>query len=122
MGITVIGLKSLQQKLKDNVTMDDVARVVQKNGNDLVRTMKAETTTAYRGGYSGVIQSTGDTAGSIVKEARDGGLTAVVKPTTNYVQYVEYGTRFMPPEPIAQPSLDKVKPKFLNDLERLMKQ
>ena len=122
MGITVIGLKSLQQKLKDNVTMDDVAKVVQKNGNDLVRTMKAETPTAYRGGYSGVIQSTGDTAGSIVKEARDGGLTAAVKPTTNYVQYVEYGTRFMPPEPIAQPSLDKVKPKFLNDLERLMKQ
>ena len=121
MGITVRGLDKLQERLKDNVTLDDVARVVQKNGNDLVRTMKDETKTAYRGGYSGKVVSTGDTAGSIKLTPRDGGLTAVVGPTMDYDPYVEYGTRFMPAEPIAEPSLDKVKPKFLNDLERLMK-
>ena len=121
MGITVRGLDKLQARLKDNVTMDDVARVVQKNGNDLVRTMKAETLTAYRGGYSGKVVSTGDTANSINKKSEDGGLTARVAPTMAYDPYVEFGTRFMPPEPIAKPALDKVKPKFLNDLERLMK-
>ena len=116
MGITVRGLDKLQRKLKDNVTLDDVAKVVQKNGADLVRTMKAETTTAYVKGYT-----TGDTAGSINLKPADGGLTAIVGPTMDYDPYVEYGTRYMSPEPIAQPSLDKVRPKFLSDLERLMK-
>lgn len=116
MGITVKGLDKLQAKLRDNVTLDDVKRVVQKNGADLTRTMKAQTKVAYVKGYS-----TGDTASSINLRPEDGGLTAVVEATTDYAPYVEYGTRYMAPEPIAQPSLDKVRPKFLNDLERLMK-
>lgn len=115
MGITVKGLDTIQGKLKKNVTMDDVKRVVKKNGADLVRTMKEETTMAYVKGYS-----TGDTAGSINLEITDGGLTAKVGPTTEYSPYVEYGTRFMAPEPIARPSLDKVKPKFFRDIERLI--
>ena len=121
MGITVKGLDKIQVKLKDHATLDDVRRVVQQNGVRLTQTMKAETTIAYKGGYSGKVVSTGDTASSINMEIRDGGMTAVVGPTMDYDPYVEYGTRFMPPEPIAKPSLDKVKPKFIGDLERLMK-
>lgn len=121
MGIMVRGLDEIQAKLKDHATLDDVRRVVKQNGTRLTQTMKAETTTAYKGGYSGIIQSTGDTASSINMEIRDSGMTAVVGPTMDYDPYVEYGTRFMPPEPIAKPALDKVKPRFLSDLERLMK-
>ena len=121
MAITVRGLDKLQARLKDKATLDDVRTVVSKNGERLTKTMKEETKTAYRGGYSGVIQSTGDTASSINLNITDAGMTAKVGATMSYDKYVEYGTRYMPPEPICQPSLDKVRPQFLNDLERLMK-
>lgn len=116
MSVTVTGVEKLIGELKDNVKLDDVKRVVSKRGADLTHQMKAQTKTAYIKGYS-----TGDTAGSIKLTIEGGGMTAVVKATTNYAPYVEYGTRFMNPEPIVQPSLDVIGPKFISDLERLKK-
>lgn len=114
--VKVQGIEELAGKLKENVTMDDVKRIVQKNGADLTTTMKRQTTLAYVKGYS-----TGDTAGSIQMTLKNGGMTAEVATGTNYSPYVEYGTRYMSPEPIVQPSLDVIEPKFLNDLSRVMK-
>lgn len=116
--LTVKGLDVLEGVLKDNITMDDVKRIVNTNGQRLVQTMVRQTTKSYVKGYS-----VGDTAGSINKAPilEDGGLTAVVKATTNYVEYVEHGTRFMAAEPIVEPSLDAVKPQFYGDLKRVIK-
>lgn len=119
--LEVKGLEALEGVLKENVTLNDVKQIVRKNGADLTATMKRQTTISYVGGYSGIRQSVGDTAGSINLKFENGGLTAVVQATTDYVEYVEMGTRFMPAEPIAQPSLDKVAPKFYSDLSRVMK-
>lgn len=119
--LKVEGLEPLIGTLKENVTLNDVRRIVAKNGADLTTTMKRQTTISYVGGYSGIRQSVGDTAGSINLKITNGGLTAEVQASTAYVEYVEKGTRFMPPEPIAQPSLDKVGTKFLSDLSRVMK-
>lgn len=121
MSLKVEGLDTLAGALKENATLDDVKRIVAKNGADLTTTMKRQTTISYVGGYSGIRQSVGDTAGSINMKITDGGLTAEVQASTAYVEYVEKGTRFMPPEPIAQPSLDKVAPNFFRDLSRIMK-
>ena len=115
------GLDKLEKRLVDKANPDDIRRVVQKNGADLVRTMKDQTTKAYVGGYSGVPKTTGDTAGSINLNITDGGMTAKVGATMAYDEYVELGTRFMPPEPIVQPSLDKIGPQFINDLKRVLK-
>ena len=114
--LTVTGLTELEGKLKENVTLDDVRHIIKVRGAELNRTMKAQTTKAYVKGYS-----TGDTAGSINLKILDGGLTAEVATGTSYSPYVEYGTRYMSPEPIAQPSLDKVGTAFLNDMSRIMK-
>lgn len=116
MSLKVEGLEPLIGTLKDNVTLNDVKRIVAKNGADLTRQMKAQTTKSYVKGYS-----TGDTAGSINLKITNGGMTAEVQASTAYVEYVEYGTRFMSPEPIVQPSLDVVGTKFLSDLSRVMK-
>ena len=116
MSIEVTGLNELMGELKENVTLNDVRQVVLKRGADLTRQMKMQTKQAYVKGYS-----TGDTASSINLKIENGGMTAVVQATTDYSPYVEYGTRFMSPEPIVQPSLDIVGPKFINDLERLTK-
>lgn len=116
--MTVTGLEDLTATLKDNVTLDDVKRIVKHNGERLVRKMVRQTTEAYVKGYSH-----GDTAGSINKAPilEDNGLTAVVKAQTAYVEYVEGGTRYMNAEPIVLPSLDVVGRQFLNDLKRVSK-
>ena len=114
MSIKIDGLEEFQRTLKKNVTMDDVKRIVKTNGDRLIRYMKEQTTHAYVKGYS-----TGDTAGSINTEVRDGGLTVAVGATMNYDPYVEYGTRYMSAEPILDPSLERVRPQFLGDLEKI---
>lgn len=112
--IKVNGLEDFAKTLKPNVTMDDVKRIVQTNGNRLTRYMKEQTTHAYVKGFS-----TGDTAGSINAEPRDGGLTVAVGATMNYNPYTEYGTRYMSAEPILDPSLERVRPQFLSDLDKI---
>lgn len=114
--LTVEGLEPLIGTLKENVTMDDVKRIVQKNGADLTATMKRQTTRSYIKGYS-----TGDTAGSINMKPFNGGLGVEVATGTSYSPYVEWGTRYMEAEPIVQPSLDVIAPKFYSDLSRVMK-
>lgn len=114
MNVKFNGLDDCVGVLKDNVTMDDVKRIIKVNGDRLNRYMKEQTTHAYVKGYS-----TGDTAGSINTEVRDGGLTVAVGATMNYDPYVEYGTRYMSAEPILDPSLERVRPQFLGDLEKI---
>lgn len=114
MGVKINGLEDLQGALKPNVTMDDVKRIVKTNGDRLTNVMKRQTTSAYVKGYS-----TGDTAGSINAEIRDGGLTVAVGATMNYNPYTEYGTRYMSAEPILDPSLEVVRPQYLGDLEKV---
>lgn len=108
------GMDGLVKALKPNVTMDDVKRIVKVNGDRLNRYMKEQTTKSYVKGYS-----TGDTASSINTEVRDGGLTVAVGATMNYNPYTEYGTRYMSAEPILDPSLERVRPQFLGDLDKV---
>lgn len=114
MSIKLNGLEDFVGVLKENVTMDDVKRIVKTNGDRLNRYMKEQTTHAYVKGYS-----TGDTAGSITTEVRDGGLTVGVGATMLYNPYTEYGTRYMSAEPILDPSLDRVRPQYLGDLDKV---
>ena len=112
--ISIKGLDEFRRTLKPNVTMDDVKRIVKTNGNRLTRYMKEQTNKAYVKGYS-----TGDTASSINAEVRDGGLTVAVGATMNYNPYTEYGTRYMSAEPILDPSLERVRPQFLGDMDKV---
>lgn len=115
-GIKFKGLDKLQKKLKKNAEMADVKKVVKFHGGQLSERMKAQTQQSFTRGYS-----TGDTASSINVEITDGGLEARVGPTTNYAEYVEYGTRFMEAEPFVRPALDAQKDKFKSDLKKLMR-
>ncbi len=110
------GLEELQRDLKDNITLDDVKRVVQTNGARLSRKMKEQTKMSYVKGHS-----TGDTASSINAEPRNGGLSVAVGSTMSYTPYVEFGTRYMSAEPVVQPALQAVYPQFFRDIERMMK-
>lgn len=114
MKIKIEGLDELQKKLKDNVTLNDVKRVVQHNGAQLQTKMQAKAD--FKGGYA-----TGQTKRSIGLEIKDSGMAAEVGPETEYSPYVEYGTRFMSAQPFVRPALNEQKEKFKSDMQKLMK-
>lgn len=110
--IKLEGLDKLQKALKDNVTMDDVKKVVKHNGSELQR--KAQANADFKKGYQ-----TGTTKRSIGLEIVDGGFAAEVEPTTEHSPYLEYGTRFMDAQPFVGPAFNEQKEKFKRDMERL---
>ena len=112
--IKIEGLKELKKKLKDNVKLDDVKRVVRHNGSKLHEgvTDNADFTKGY---------ATGTTKRTIELSFRDDGFTATVEPTTEYSPYLEYGTRFMDAQPFVRPAHEIQKQKFKRDMDKLMK-
>lgn len=112
--IRIDGLEELEKKLKSNVTLDDVKRVVRQNGSELQRKMqsKADFTRGYQ---------TGTTKRSIGLEIKDSGLTAESAPETEYSPYLEYGTRFMDAQPFVRPALDEQATQFKSDMQKLVR-
>ena len=112
--ITITGLDTLQKKLKQNVRMEDVQRVVKHNGSGLQQKMMQKAD--FTGGYA-----TGTTKRSIGLWLKDGNFTAEVEPGTEYSPYLEYGTRFMDAQPFVRPAFDEQKEKFKSDMQKLVR-
>lgn len=112
--LKVTGLKELQKALKDNVTLDDVKKVVRQNGSELQR--KMQDNADFTRGYA-----TGETKRSIGLEYTEGGFAAEVEPKTEYAPYLEYGTRFMDAQPFVKPAYDDQVQQFKKDMQRLVK-
>lgn len=108
------GALELRTKLKKCVDMDEVKKIVNRNGGQLQNKMQRHAEAAFVKGYS-----TGATKRSIALDIQDGGLTVEVEPGTNYAAYVEYGTRFMEAEPFVKPAFDQQKKIFKDDMKDL---
>lgn len=124
--IKLEGLVELQNKLKSNVKMDDVKRVVRKNGaqmaNKMIRNADFEGHYEYEKGKGKVFKSpTGATKRSVELSLAHNSLTAMAGPTTEYSPYLEYGTRFMDAQPFVKPAFDEQKEKFKKDMSKLTK-
>ena len=111
--IRIEGLEELQKQLKKNANMDDVKKVVRQNGSQLQQKIqrKADFTKGYQ---------TGATKRSVTLEFSGDGLTAESGPTTEYAEYLEFGTRFMDAQPFVKPALEEQSKKFESDLRKLM--
>ena len=108
--VTLNGAERLSADLAKAATLNHARSVVKKHTADLVQ--KAQEHAPV---------DTGFLKRSIrVKEFRDGGLTGVVAPHTDYAAYVELGTRFQSPKPYLRPAHEEVKDPFLKALGRLM--
>lgn len=112
--IKIEGLDDLEKKLKANVTLDDVKRVVRHNGSELQRRMQSKAD--FKQGYQ-----TGTTKRSIGLEIKDAGLTAESAPETEYSPYLEYGTRFMEAQPFVRPAFEEQADQFKRDMEKLVR-
>lgn len=108
-GIKVVGIEKLQKKLKKNVQMEDVKRVVRHNGAEMQE--KAQRNAPV---------DTGTLKRSIGLEITDSGMAAEVEPTAEYAPYVELGTRFMEAQPYLKPAFDDQKEKFRKDMKKLV--
>lgn len=107
--IKIVGMEKLQKKLKKNVQMDDVKRVVRHNGAEMQT--KAQQNAPV---------DTGTLKRSIGLEITDSGMTAEVEPTADYAPYVELGTRFMDAQPYLGPAFKDQKEKFKKDMKKLV--
>lgn len=114
MKIKVQGLDDLQKRLKENVTLDDVKRVVRQNGAELQQ--KIQDNADFKMGYA-----TGTTKRSVDLQIKDGGMTAESGPTTEYAPYLEYGTRFMDAQPFVRPAYNEQKAQFQKDMQKLVR-
>lgn len=112
--ISIDGLDKLEQRLKSNVELSDVKRVVRKNGSELQKKMQSNAD--FTRGYA-----TGTTKRSIGLEIKDGGFTADSGPETEYAPYLEYGTRFMDAQPFVRPAFEEQKRKFEKDMQNLVR-
>ena len=107
--IKIVGMEKLQKKLKKNVNMEDVKRVVRHNGAEMQE--KAQRNAPV---------DTGTLKRSIGLEITDSGMAAEVEPTADYAPYVELGTRFMEAQPYLKPAFDDQKEKFKKDMKKLV--
>lgn len=112
--IRIEGLEELQKQLKKNANMDDVKKKVRLHGSQLQT--KIQRNADFKKGYQ-----TGNTKRSIRLEISGDGLTAESGPTTDYAEYLEFGTRFMDAQPFVKPSLEEQSKKFESDLQKLVK-
>lgn len=117
--VEVVGMTTLMRKLKDNVTLDDVKKVVKNNGQALHK--KAKKYANFRGHYEGkkFVEPTGNLKKSIEFEMKSNGLTAEVEAGAEYAPYVEFGTRFMDAQPFIRPAYNEQKQKFKSDMDKL---
>lgn len=114
MKFEIEGIEELQKKLKSNITLKDVKRVVGYNGSQLQQ--KIQLAADFDKGYQ-----TGATKRSVTLSIKDSGFTAEAKPTTKYSPYLEYGTRFMEAQPFVRPAFNHQKEKFKNDMDKLVR-
>lgn len=114
MKIDLKGMDKLEKALKKNVTMNEVKTLVRKHGTQMNR--NARVGADFTQGYA-----TGTTKRSIHLEFEDDGMTVISEPTTEYSPYLEYGTRFMTAQPFMGPAFEEQKPKFKQDLKKLVR-
>lgn len=124
--IRVEGLDKLQKALEKNATLDRVKHVVHFYGGQLkkgiVKNADFKGHKEWRAGFGMVdVKASGTTKRSVDLKFSDDGMTAESGPTTEYAPYVNWGTRFMEPQPFVSDAYHEQAPKFKKALQKLVK-
>lgn len=126
--VRITGIEKLEKELAlGNVKMDRAVRWIMRQQERPMlegisnRARRGSEGGEYTGGYSGHEQSLGGIKNSTNLVHRDKGWTIIAGTTSEYAPYVEWGTRYMPAEPVFGPTVDEVFPSFKAMLERIMR-
>ena len=110
MSVKLVGVEAIQGKLRKNVNLSDVKRVVATNGAELTRNSQRLAPV-----------DTGRLAGSIHMSIEDGGMTSVTRDGVNYGVYNDLGTRYRTGTGFMTSSYNLQASKFKRDMEMLVK-
>ncbi|KLA45183.1 phage-related head tail joining protein [Ligilactobacillus ruminis] len=108
-----VGTKKLQKMLETSGKKTAIRKVVRKNTMQLHERALSNERKAYIKGYW-----TGNTARQTTMSIM--GLEGRVTVNTNYINYLENGTRFMAKEPAIKPAFNAQKRIFKTDLEKIV--
>lgn len=122
--VKIEGLEAIVKEL--NIKKNDIAKVkdiVKKHGAGLSAKTQNNMLNQYSGHHENkkFVKPTGATRRSSTVEISNGGMTAIVAPSTKYFPYLEYGTRFMRARPTLGPAFRSEAPLFKEDIEKLVK-
>ena len=110
------GFKELEKLMQKSAKVEqEVKKEVKSNGNELKKRMVKFAD--FKKGYQ-----TGNTKRSIQEHISNDGLSVTVGPTTEYAPYLEYGTRYMEAQPFVRPAFEVQVPKFVRDLNNIIKE
>ena len=121
----VTGDKALFNKLARVATEAQVKDIVKKRTAQLQVQTQKNMTTAYKGHYKGkgknkkFVPPTGNTRDHTFIQLSD--FTGKVVVNTNYIGYLEFGTRFMTARPTVGPAFRQISPLFISDLKNLVR-
>ena len=121
-GFQLNGIDEIKKELKQLSNLKEIQKIVKSNGSELQQ--KAMRKASFKGHVNSsgeFVKPTGATKRSIQLELKDGGMSAHVNPGTHYAPYVEWGTRFMSPQPFMRPAWREQAIQFQKDLEKLLK-
>ena len=110
MSFKLVGAEKIVGKLRKNVELSDVKRVVLTNGAEMTRNTQRLAPV-----------DTGRLAGSINLSIEDGGMTAVTRDGVNYGVYNDLGTRYRTGTGFMTSSYNLQASKFKRDMEMLVK-
>lgn len=125
--IKIEGIERFQKKIKKNVSLDAVKKVVKHYGDKMEVDAKKNAEN-FKGHYEWrkgqgyvFVKPTGNLKRGIVSETKRDGLEYQTESTVNYAGYVEYGTRFMDAQPYLKPAFKDAANGMKRDLKRLEK-
>ncbi len=95
------------------VNVDGLDNLIDNSNKELAKVVRFFAFRVERGGKQRVRVDTGATKNSIEPTFMDGGLTALIGPTTEYAPHIEFGTRFMAASPFMIPALEAERRPFI---------
>lgn len=116
LAIQIQGLDKLTRKLIKNQALNEAKEVIKKNTAQMHEKTISNMIGTYTKGYR-----TGNTEDNTTFEIEDGGLSGVQTTNTDYIEYLEKGTRYMAAEPTIKPAFDAQKVVFKKEMEDLVK-
>lgn len=121
----VTGDKELFKKLTQVAAKAQVKEIVKRRTAQMQKQIQKNMTIAYKGHYEGkgnnkkFVPPTGTTRRHTFIQLSE--FSGMVYVDTDYIGYLENGTRFMKARPTVGPGFRQIRPLFISDLKNLTK-
>lgn len=114
--VELVGMDKLIKKIERMGKEEELKTQIRIFADEARRDLQHQTFVSFVKGYS-----KGTTRDKSSSKIEPSGKSVIVGTETDYAPFVEFGTRFMEPEPFVQPMAERQSRNFRRRLERLVK-